>query len=233
MFNRIPLILIFTLVAANVFSQRVVDVDKLEGSALSFLKSVGGEPISNTKFVRLVDGSPYFTDEWIKGSVFIDESEYRNIHLRLNILETSLEFQDSKGEVMVCTQPVKRVVLKDSAHAASYSFVHSRFLPSSSEFRNTWLLELVSGNASLYRVFKKQINEVRPYGSATTEQHILTSYAYFLLQNNTFTRIKKTADIVDLLGNKKAELLNFIKTNNLSNKEEGDMIKLIAYYNSL
>src|SRR5947208_1243345 len=161
MFTRIPILLIFTVITAQAFPQRVVDVDKFEGSAMNFFKSVGGEPVSNTKFVRLVEGSPYFTDDWMKGDVSIGESEYRNILLRLNIFETSLEFTDAKGEVMVCTQPVKKVLLKDPAHRTSYSFVHSGFLPATSEFKNVWLLELVTGNASLYRLVKKQINEVR------------------------------------------------------------------------
>ena len=233
MLNRLLVIALCTISAPTISAQRVIDVDKFDGSALSFLKSVGGEPLSNTKFVRVVDGSPYFVDQWMKGSVFIEESEYRNIFLRLNILETSLEFKDSKGELMICTQPVKRIVLTDSAAGASYTFVHSGVLPSTPEFKNVWLMELVAGNASLYKLAKKQINEVRPYGSATNEQHIQTSYSYFLFQNNTFTRIKKVFDVADALSNKTRELQDFVKSNKLSNKDEADLIKLVAYYNTL
>ena len=232
MLHRLLLSSLCIIAATTLSAQRVIDVDKFDGSALSFLKSVGGEPLSNTKFVRVVDGSPYFVDQWLKGSVFIEENEYRNIFLRLNILETSLEFKDSKGELMICTQPVKRVMLKDSSAGTSYAFVHSGVLPSTPEFKNVWLMELASGKASLYKLAKKQINEVRPYGSATNEQHIQTSYSYFLLQNNTFTRIRKVSDLVDVLSNKQKELQDFAKSNKLSNKDETDMIKLVAYYNT-
>jgi len=232
MLPRISILLFVSLLAFNTRAQQVVDVDKYEGNAMNFFKAVGGEPIGNTKFVRLVEGSPYYFDDWKKGDVEIESSKYKNISLRLNILETTLEFKDRKGDVMVCTQPVKRVVLRDSANGTSYSFVHSSFLPASPDTKNAWLMELVAGKASLYKLTKKSVNEVSPYGSATKEQHILTNYNYYLLQNNTITRVKKTSELAELLSDKRSELQEFIKTNKLSNKE-GDMITLVQHYNSL
>ena len=216
-----------------VLAQRVIDVDKYEGSALNFFRTVGGEPVMNTKFVRLVEGTPYFSEAWMKGNVFIDESEYRNLLLRVNILETSLEFRDSKGEAMVCTQPIKKVILNDSVKAAQYSFTHSSFLPENPDFKRTWLLQLADGKASLYKVDKKQINESRPYGSATTEQRINTISSYYLLFNNQLTRIKKTSDIADILSLQKPALLDYIKTNHLGQRDDKDMTQLVNYYNTL
>ncbi len=233
MLQRISILLSVLLLMLNARSQTtVVDVDKYQGSALDFFKAVGGEPISNTKFVRVVEGSPYYFDDWKKGMVQIENSLYKNVLLRLNMIETTLEFRDRKGEIMICTQPVKRVELQDSASGASYKFVHSSYLPASPDTKNVWLMELVLGKASLYKLTKKSINTVTPYSSATQEQHILTGYNYYMLQNNTMTRVKKTSDMVDLLADKKSELQEFIKSNKLSNKE-GDMIKLVEHYNSL
>jgi hypothetical protein len=217
----------------NSFAQRVIDVDKFEGSALHFFKAVGGEPLMNTKFVKLVEGTPYFTDRWIKGSVFIDDNEYRNFYLRVNIMETTLEFMDRKGEQMICTMPVKRVILTDSLKETQYRFVHSAFLPDHPEAKKSWLLELVSGTAKLYKLEKKQVNEIRPYGSATTEQHIVNSYVYFVLNDKEIKRIKKLSDVSDLLASKKDMLDEYIKTNRLNAKSEKDLIRLIEYYNTL
>ena len=53
-------------------AQKVIDVSKQDvtvGSDLFF--TVGGEPFVNAKFVSLVEGSPYFKDEWLKGSVIM------------------------------------------------------------------------------------------------------------------------------------------------------------------
>ncbi len=215
------------------FAQRVIDVDKLEGSALNYFRSVNGEPSMYTKFVRLVEGTPYFTDKWMRGNVFIDDTEYRNFYLRVNILETTLEFMDRKGEQMICTMPIKQVLLMDSVNGTRYRFFHSSFLPGNSEIRQSWLLELVSGAATLFKLEKKQINEIRPYGSATTEQHILNTYSYFVFFNNELRRIKKFSDVTDFLSSKKEALEEFIKSSKLNAKSEKDLIRLIEHYNSL
>jgi hypothetical protein len=231
--TRLLFFFAFLFCSASIFGQRVIDVDKYEGSALNFFKTVGGEPLMNAKFVRVVEGTPYFTERWMKGNVLIEESEYRNILLRVNILETSLEFMDGKGEAMVCTMPIKQVILKDSVKGAQYHFVHSSFLPESSELKQSWLMELVSGPASLYKLEKKTINETRPYGSATTEQRILNTYGYFVSVNKELIRVKRTTDIPELLVSKKSMLLDYIKSNKLNSKDEKDMVRLINYYNSL
>jgi hypothetical protein len=221
------------LVVISASGQKVVDVDKFEGNALNFLKTVGGEPMVNTKFVKVVDGTPYFSEKWMKGNVIIEESEYRNILLRVNILETTLEFMDNKGEAMVCTMPIKQVILNDSVKGIKYRFVHSSFLPDNPELRRCWLLELVPGQAGLYKFEKKTINENRPYGSATTEQRIIGTSYYYILFNKELIRVKKTADIPDILVSQKQALQEYIKSNRLSAKDEKDMTKLVNYFNTL
>jgi len=221
------------LIFSAVLGQRVIDVDKFEGSALNFFRTVGGEPVLNTKFVRLVDGTPYFSTNWMRGNVFIDESEYRNIYLRVNILETTLEFRDNKGETMVCTQPIKKVILNDSLNGAQYAFTHSSFLPENLDIKKSWLLQLVDGKAGLFKMEKKQLNESRPYGSATTEQRITSINSFYLLFNNQITRIKKTSDIAEILSSQKAALQDYIKSNRLSQKDEKDMAQLVNYFNTL
>ena len=232
MITRISFFFLLILCSTIVFAQRIIDVDKLEGSALNYFRSVNGEPTMYTKFVRLVEGTPYFSDKWMKGNVFIEDNEYRNFYLRVNVLETTLEFMDRKGEQMTCTMPIKEVLLKDSLSGTNYRFFHSSFLPENSDIRQSWLLELATGTAKLYKLEKKQINEIRPYGSATTEQHILSSYSYFVLFNNELRRIKKFSDVTELLSNKKEALDVFIKSNRLNIKSEKDLMRLIEYYNS-
>ena len=233
MTGRLFFVLLFFLSPLFLSAQRIIDVDKFEGSALTFFRVVGGEPMSNTKFVRLVDGTPYFSDRWMKGTVVVEESEYRNVLLRVNILETSLEFRDKMGEQMVCTMPIKQVVLNDSISGAKYHFIHSSFLPENADTKQSWLLELASGSANLYKHEKKIINENRPYNSATTEQRILNTYTYYVLFEKQLRRVKKTSDIAELLASKKPILLDYIKTNKLSAKDEKDMARLVNYFNTL
>ena len=66
MITRISFFFLFISSCTIVFAQRIIDVDKLEGSALNYFRSVNGEPTMYTKFVRLVEGTPYFSDKWMK-----------------------------------------------------------------------------------------------------------------------------------------------------------------------
>jgi len=169
----------------------------------------------------------------MKGNVFIEESEYRNLYLRVNMLETALEFRDIRGEAMVCTQPIKKVVLNDSTKGVQYTFTHSSFLPENPDLRKMWLLQLADGKAGLFKLEKKQLNESRPYGSATTEQRITSVNSIYLLFNNQLTRVKKTSDIPEMLASQKSALLDYIKTNRLGQKDEKDMVQLVNYFNTL
>jgi len=78
----------------------------------------------------------------------------------------------------------------------------------------------------------KKIHETIPYGTATTEQEILTINYYFLQMNNNFARFK-WEDWQDPFKDKKDQLAQFIKTNHLKGKTTEDYTKLVEYYNTL
>src|SRR5215471_11473236 len=92
------------LIATTIFfsqiasAQRVVDVGKQEVRAgdAEFFFVVSGTPFINTKFVRVVQGSPYFRDQWLKGSVTVNGGkEYSNILFKLELIDNQVHFTDS------------------------------------------------------------------------------------------------------------------------------------------
>jgi hypothetical protein len=100
--------------------------------------------------------------------------------------------------------------------------------------KDSWYLWLLTGTASLYKIFEKNLSEQKPYGSATFEQHIKTLEKYLILYNNAFLEVKKLKEVPSVLSNKKAELEAFLKTKDDPKASMDDrFIKLIEYYNSL
>ena len=76
-----------------------------------------------------------------------------------------------KGIDLVATTPIKEVILTDESSGSRYHFIHSSFLPVTTEqSKKGWFQRLDSGTASLYKAFTKEISENKPYGSATVEQ---------------------------------------------------------------
>jgi len=92
---------------------------------------------------------------------------------------------------------------------------------------------LTEGKVSVFKQIKKQMNENKPYGSATIERSVSTSFQYFALSEGNLIQIKKFKEIPDVLSDKKDELSKYIKTNNLSGKTDDDYRIVFNYYNGL
>jgi len=220
-----------------VFAQRTVDVtngDNIVGSSSFF--TVGGNPFVNDKYVKLVDGSPYFSNEWLKGMlVATTGQEYKNLYLKLNLHTNEVLYKDDKNAEMVSTTPVKEVVLTD-ANGTNYRFIHSSALPQqeSNPLKQGWYQWLASGTTGLYKFYNKTLSESTPYGSATIEQRIKTKEKYLINYNNAYMEISKIKDAPSILLNKKKEVESFIKQKDDKNTSLDDrFVALIQYYNSL
>lgn len=217
------------------WSQQTVDVSKTDyrvGQSTFF--SVGGEPFVNVKFVSLVEGSPYFSDEWMQGVIVSrDGQAYKDISLRLDLIDNQLHYLDPNGKEFLSTTPLREVVLirtpKDSLH-----FLYSSYLPSSSLLPQGWYQRLATGHATLYTYYKKTVEENRPYGSAALERSIKTQNVFIMETAQGMTEVKKLKDLPDVLNDKKAELENFLSTrDDRKATPEARFTAAVNYYNSL
>ena len=228
--------LLFILTAMGALSQtKTVDVDKQDMSAGSDrFYTIGGTPVTNTKYVRVIEGSPFFSEAWMKGKLSLSTGEmYDSLWLRLDLLENELHFISKEGKELIATTPVRGVTLKDSVTGSQYHFVHSSFLQMPKNMEAGWYQLLIAGPATLYKRVVKIMNENKPYGSATVEQTIKTSGQYFVSVNGFFTRIKKFKELPDALKDKATELNTYTSSQNLSGRSEADYSRLVSYYNRL
>ena len=229
--------ILFLLQALAVCCQqnKVVDVGKeiVNVSPARFF-TVGGEPVSNAKYIRVVEGTPYFNEAWMKGSLDLSDGHgYENLWLKIDLTDNSLLYLDADGKEMIATSVIKNVTLIDSVTGKKYIFVHSSFINCTGKIKPGWYQRIVPGRASVYKHYAKIINETKPYGSATYEQTIVTATNYFLLADSLFLPIKKFKALPGMLKNKKDELNQYISNINLSGKTDADYAELVLYYNSL
>jgi len=77
------------------------------------------------------------------------------------------------------------------------------------------------------------MNENKPYGSATIERSVQTTFQYYALYNGNFIQLKKFKEIPDVLNDKKDEVSKYTKANNLSGKTDDDYRAVFNYYNGL
>ena len=128
---RIVTAVLFLLVSRFCSAQQVVDVSKQDVHMSPNLFYVsGGEPFVNAKFVNLVEGTPYFTDEWLKGIAFDAASqEYKDIKFKIDLIDNTLHYLDDKEKEYVATVPLRELILTDSS-GNNYRFIHSIALES-------------------------------------------------------------------------------------------------------
>jgi hypothetical protein len=216
-------------------AQKTIDVTAANVNAMSpaFFNVVAGEPVVTVKFARLVEGTPYFKDEWMKGNVFVNGGgQYAGIDLKLDLYDNEVHFLDQKGIEMIATTSIQKIILRDSVSQQAYQFINGEYIQSNSRIKG-WYQLLSEGRIILLKKINKQMQEAKPYGSATVERSIINSTRYYILHNETFTEIKKIKEIPDILSDKKQEVAQFIKSNNLSGKSDDDFISLFNYYNGL
>jgi len=216
-------------------AQKIVDVAEGNASAMSpsFFSVVGGEPVVFAKFAKIVDGTPYFSDEWMKGNVVIDgEKQFTGVFLKLDLYNNEVHYRDPKGTELVAVTPIQKLILFDSSSQRVYTFINGIYLNANRRV-NGWYQLLSEGKAYAFKQIKKQMSENKPYGSATIERSVHTSIQYYALYGGNFIQVKKFKDLPDILSDKKDEVSNYIKTTDLAGKTEDDYKVVFNYYNGL
>ena len=107
------------------FSQ-TIDVDKTDkrSAAINNLFTEAGTPYVEAKFVRLVSGTPFFNEKMTRGILISrDGTEYRNIIIRLNLMESQVNFLNSKQEELIVGTPLRQVTLLDTVNKKDYHFI--------------------------------------------------------------------------------------------------------------
>ncbi|HEV7332591.1 MAG TPA: hypothetical protein VGN63_16250 [Flavisolibacter sp.] len=220
--------------SAFAFSQKVINVDKMEQIPLNTFYTVSGSPVVTARFVRLVEGTPYFSNKWMNGVALADNGDrYRSPRVKLDLLDNQLYFLNNDEQEFVCTLPLKELTLTDTVSGQTYAFVHSstlKFAPA----KKGWYQKLVEGKASLYRNFNKIVNEDMPYGSSVSEQRIATTEEFFIVYKGAWHSAKKPKDVPAILSDKKKELEQYLQTEAVKKGSNTEKITaLVTYYNSL
>lgn len=225
-----PAFLLFNFAGA----QRTVDVSKNEGFNNNQFFVVNGEPFVSAKYVRFSSGTPYFKDQWMKArGASSSGSFYRANALKLNLIDNEIVFLDANGKEMVCTVPLTDLQLTDTIAGGTYHLLFSSSFTDPSVTKG-WYLEMVSGKASLFQFFAKQLQESKPYGSATTEQSITTQEQFRVLHNDKLQTVKKQTDLLKLFTDKQAEMTEYLRQkSNRTGDNATQLASAVYYYNSL
>lgn len=216
-------------------AQKVIDVSK-EGSKDRVMQSfyiVGGEPFSNLQYVKIVEGTPFYNDKWMKGTVYFEDGTgYTGLYLKIDMLKGNIHYMGEDDAEFIVDAKLKKVVLTDTVSGKSVEFIHSDYWSNEAVTRG-WYQVITEGNASLYKLDRKIIRENKRYGSSTTEQQIETNPQYAVMYKQSVVPVKKWKELPNILSDRKIELTAYIRQHGLEGKSEADYINVVDYYNGL
>lgn len=219
----------------SAYSQNI-DVEKVgvKSPALINVFSESGTPYMDAKFVRMVSGSPFFNDKMMQGILIsITGIEYKDLAIRLNLMESHINFLNDKQIEMLVAIPIRELTLLDTLNKKKYHFIHSDFIKTYEKTEKGFYQVLQKGKACLYSFYNKTIKETRAFNAATFEQSIQTDVTHLVLLDGRWKKFNKIKSLPSLLSDKKNEVQKYIDKNNLSGYKQEDVELVIQYYNSL
>jgi hypothetical protein len=200
----------------------------LSASAQFALFDEMGRPIQAKQYVD-VQGSPFLSDDWSVGAVKLTSNkEYDGMKLMYDQVDDRLIFKNHAGQAQLFAEPVREFTL-------SGRVFRKGFKPVDGASPMAFYEVLADGKTQLLKRTTKKIFEEVPYGSSTKVKKIQSNETYYLSKSeHTLLKIRKDKKaLLSELSDKKPDLEKYIKTNRLDLKQDEDMAKLVAYYNTL
>lgn len=175
------------------------------------------------------EGSPYFlTDSFTIGNVSYDGLIYQQVSLLYDMV---------KDEIIVRHPnrfPLALIKDKtDSFSFAGHAFIKFKEPNEAGAASENFYEQLYSGHIKLLAKKRKLIEESTEGPSVIRK--IRSRTQYYILRDGDLWATKNKNTLLSLLKDKRNELQQFIKSNDLRFKEnfEEDMVKTVAYYDQL
>lgn len=187
-----------------------------------------GRPVFEKRYTD-IKGTPYLFEDWVEGSVKLKSGKaFDGVKLKYDQVADELMFLDQAGKEMLFVEPVVEFTMDKKTFRIGYPATDGASPESYYEV-------LVEGKTELLKRTSKKVIEEAAYNAATKVKTIRSNESYYVTASNlSLTKVKKDKkSLLAALPDKSAELEAYVKSNRLDLRQEQDMAKLIAYYNSL
>lgn len=204
-------------------------------NAQQLLKDANGRPVFSRHYTD-VQGSPYFSDSWLKGEVKLTNGEtYKNMDLKYDQVSDELIFKNSKNEAMSFITPVSEFKLINASASGPETIDFRRgYKPADGNTEKSFYQVLSDGETPLLKRWSKKVVESKPYSSATVIKTFEQVQVYYLVKSGIPLKIRRDKKaLLEVLKDYSTQLDEFIKANNINLKTESGLRMLVYYYNSL
>lgn len=182
-----------------------------------------------------VKGSAYSTSQWAKGTVTMeDKVTYTNMDVKYSEYEDKLVVRDKDQRVMEFNNRVKEFTLSYEKEGAEMLVHYSNGFNVEGYNSKAYFEILAGGKTKLLKKVSKKIQTQTEYGATSSTRSFISTTRYFILLGDKGVGIKKDSkSVLAVFGNKAAEVESYAKTQKLDFKREEDLVKIIAFHDTL
>lgn len=199
--------------------------------AQGYVSDLNGNPFTERNTADL-GGSPYFNDEFLKGTITMeDKSVYKDLYLRY----------DQESDQLVYRKPNSSVSMLPNGKVFGFTIEQPNGIVTNFKYVFTndgkadgFYQLLYDGSSSLLKKVKKKVVEVVEYNSPSKTKTLSTTTNYYILRSTGVVELIKAdkKSFIKAFGNE-SDINDFIVKQKINLKNESDMIKLVAFIDSL
>lgn len=180
----------------------------------------------------LKEGTPYFDESIIRGSLIYNGLLYTNVPLVYDEVQDNLVIKDPYDIWMIAL---------DRDHVDSFAIPAHQFIRLSDTLNPTaprrgFYQQLYRrGRLRLLRRESKSIQQQSSWQSTSFEKYTVTVTSYYLKKGDTWYTVNKRGSLLAALKDRKTEVKRFIRSNhlNLRKDKENSLVKVITWYDGL
>ena len=182
---------------------------------------------SHITYPASIEGSGYFNNDWIMGSLVYEDVLYTGVQLKY----------DQYKDELILLHPNGLPVILFTPRVSSFSLLNRQFVNLKTASKQVEGSEqgyyelLVQGNINLLAKRKKVLDEfVQTTGVTKT---FVGKSEYFAFKGGKLYKIKKESNLLDLVPEKKQGAKNLLRQNdiNYNNNPESALLTIAQYYN--
>ncbi|MBD1362192.1 hypothetical protein IDJ77_00090 [Mucilaginibacter sp. ZT4R22] len=206
-------------------------------ASAQFIHQRDFKPITTIDYTN-VDGTPYLYDTWQQGMVKLANgvSSKDKMPLKYNLVDDLVSFKDKEsGEEMAFVVPVQEFTLNLTTDDELFvRHFRSGYKGIEGSTPASFFEVLSDGKIQLIKKFNKVVFETQNIGSASKTRSFLDKTKYYIVNNGKALQVKNDKkSLLAALGDKQAQMEDYIKTNKVNFKSDTQLGKLVDYYNSL
>ncbi len=182
--------------------------------------------------ISKVQGSPFLIDNWSKGRVkIINGQVFENINIKFDIYADEVVVDNQGTEASIYKDKISSFTILGARDSVIYHFVK----PSND---GGFYHQVYQGKSGVYQKFKKRIHtsEVNSGGfSSPGGKSVFLSEVYTFIKTSSGQMIEfdKEKTLYSIYPDKANQIKEYIKNNKLKIKNIADLVKVVAYVDSL